>query len=833
MSQELSKNLHYLLTVLSQEEARRVNANYVEPEHVMLALIRNKYGKGYQVIERLHISLLAVQIFLEQNTPFRKGPAITGEIPPSNRVKILLDKAAAECRMMRHRSIGTAHLVMGFVQLDENLLTQFLSQQGVFIDDVRQIVARLFGQDEHTAPKGKYDKHHHNILTDYSRDLTKITREGLLDPVIGRTKEIKRIMQVLSRRTKNNPVLIGEPGVGKTSIIEGLAAAIVQEQVPRSLFGKRIVSLDLASIIAGTKYRGQFEERIKRIIKEVSEAKNIILFIDELHTLIGAGGSQGSLDAANMLKPALARGQLQCIGATTFDEYRKYFEKDTALERRFQAIVVKEPTKEETCAILRGLKSKYEEHHCVSYSDEILAKIVDMSARYIPDRFFPDKAIDVMDETGALKKIDTTDFPEDISIIEEQITVLSAEKKELVSLQDFEKAAVVRDEEKKLHTELAELKEQWLNKKDTVMLEVTPNDVAETISLMTDIPVKNVSADEARRFSAVEAELHKTIIGQEEAVSIVANALRRSRAGISSAERPIGSFLFLGPTGVGKTLLAKALAEFLFGSSDALVRIDMSDYMEKHTAARLVGAPPGYVGFENGGLLTEKIRRHPYSVVLLDEIEKAHPDIFNLLLQVFEEGELKDNLGHTVNFRNTVIIMTGNIGSKNAATEPLGFAVSDDREFDYARIKKTTEFEVKQFFTPEFLNRIDELVVFKPLSEAEIKAIFDLEWSKLEKRITAKKCRITISDAAYAYFIDNGYDRHLGARPMRRLLQREVEDLIALKMIEGSFTENDTAFVNVENDTISISIEKKSAFSSPLLLPEEATDTSEHTHFES
>ncbi len=817
MYQESSQNFHYLLTILSQAEARRVNAAYIEPEHVMLALIRNKCGKGYQILEQLHISILAVQIFLEQRTPIRRGSFITGEIVLSERTKALLDKATEECRALQHRLIGTAHLVLAFVQLNDPLVAQFLVQQGISVDEVRRTVSQLLRQDEHPPVKSRKEKQYRSILADFSRDLTQITREGLLDPVIGRAKEIKRIMQVLSRRTKNNPVLIGEPGVGKTSIIEGLAAAIVQERVPRALFGKRIISLDLAAVVAGTKYRGQFEERIKRIIKEVCEAKNIILFIDELHTLIGTGGSPGSLDAANMLKPALARGEIQCIGATTFDEYRKYFEKDTALNRRFQSIVIKEPTKEETCAILQGLKAKYEEHHCVSYSDEILAKIVEMSARYIPDRFFPDKAIDVMDESGALKTIDTSDFPEDVNVIEQRIALLSAEKKELVSVQNYEKAALVRDEEKKLHTELAGIKERWLSKKDTVMLEVTPHDVAETIALMTDIPVKNVSADEARRLSALEIELHKTIIGQDEAVRLVANALRRSRAGISSGERPIGSFLFLGPTGVGKTLLAKALAQALFGSSDALVRIDMSDYMEKHTASRLVGAPPGYVGFENGGVLTEKIRRNPYSVILLDEIEKAHPDIFNLLLQVFEEGELKDNLGHTVNFRNTVIIMTGNIGSKTAGAEPLGFTVRNDKELDYERIKKTTEFEVKQVFTPEFLNRIDEMAVFKPLTQEEITDIFNFEWAKLEKRIQSKKCRIDISEAARLYCIKNGYDPHLGARPMRRLLQKEIEDRLALKIIEGAFAEGDTAVIDIVHDSLDIAIEKKEVFYEPAL----------------
>ena len=636
MIHNLSQDLHQLLTVFSQQEARRVNAASVEPEHILLALIIRKVGRGYQLLENLHINFLTLQLLLEQNTPVREGEPVTGEIPISDRVKLLIDTAAAQARTMRQEATGTEHLILAFAQIQESLLAHFFLQQGIFFDDVRQTLNRLRGKDTQQE-KPQQEKKKHSILAEFSRDLTQITREGLLDPVIGRTREMRRVMQILSRRSKNNPVLIGEPGVGKTSIVEGLAAAIVKEQVPRSLFGKRVVALYLASVIAGTKYRGQFEERIKRIIKEVSEAKNIILFIDELHTLIGTGGSQGALDAANMLKPALARGEIQCIGATTLDEYRKYFEKDSALERRFQSVLIKEPSKEETCAILGGLKSKYEQHHHVHYSDETIKKIVDLSSRYIPDRFFPDKAIDVMDEAGALKKMDNTELPQNMAAIERQITALTDEKKELVATQDYERAAVVRDEARLLKVQLERIKLRWLNQENEETLEVDSADIAETISLMTDIPIKSIGSDEAKRLANIEQELHKSVIGQEEAIGIIANALRRSRAGIASSDRPIGSFLFLGPTGVGKTLLAKALADFLFGSTEALIRIDMSDFMEKHSVARLVGAPPGYVGFENGGMLTEKIRHNPYSVILFDEIEKAHPDVFKILLQVMEE----------------------------------------------------------------------------------------------------------------------------------------------------------------------------------------------------
>ena len=801
----LSQNLYELLTVFSQQEARRVNADTVEPEHILLALITKKLGRGYRLLENLHVNFLTLQLRLEQSTPIREGEPVRGEIPSSNRVKQLVDTAAAQARIMQQEAAGTEHLILAFAQIQESILAHFFLQQGIFLDDVQQTLNQLHGTDTR-RDKQPQEKKKHSILSEFSRDLTQITREGLLDPVLGREREMRRVMQILSRRSKNNPVLIGEPGVGKTSIVEGLAAAIVNEQVPRSLFGKRVVSLDLASVIAGTKYRGQFEERIKRSIKEVSEAKNIILFIDELHTLIGTGGSQGALDAANILKPALARGEIQCIGATTLDEYRKYFEKDSALERRFQSVLIKEPTKEETYAILGGLKAKYEQHHHVHYSDETIKKIVELSSRYIPDRFFPDKAIDVMDEAGALKKMDTTELPQNITAIEQRIAELAGEKKDLVAVQDYERAAVVRDEVKLLKVQLEKVKMHWLNQENETMLEVAPADIAETVSLMTDIPLKSVGSDEAKRLAHIEQELHKTIIGQDEAIGIISNALRRSRAGIASADRPIGSFLFLGPTGVGKTLLAKALAEFLFGSAESLIRIDMSDYMEKHAVARLVGAPPGYIGFENGGMLTEKIRRNPYSVILFDEIEKAHPDVFNLLLQVLEEGELRDSLGHTVSFRNTVIILTGNVGTRDLMEEPLGFARVENRTIDYQSMKKSAELEAKKVFSPEFLNRLDSLIVFTPLSEKEIEAIFELELSKLTGRLEAKKLQLQITDEARAYCIKHGYDPLLGARPMRRLLQTEIEDVLAVKIITGDFTPGTTAVVDTDGNALTISI---------------------------
>ena len=815
---QLSLNLYQLLNEFSQHEAQRVNAAEVEPEHVLLALIMKRVGRGYTLLKELHINFLNLQLVLEQKTPVRKGEPVQGEIPLSNRLKLLVDTAVAQAHTMQQEAAGTEHLILAFAHIQESVLAQFFAQRGIFAADVQRELNKMNGskntpQDD--VPDGQYgkkrDKKKHSVLAECSRDLTQITREGRLDPVIGRTRELKRVMQILSRRNKNNPVLIGEPGVGKTSIVEGLAAAIVKEQVPRSLFGKRIIALDLASVIAGTKYRGQFEERIKRIIAEVSESKDIILFIDELHTLIGTGGSQGSLDAANMLKPALARGEIQCIGATTLDEYRKYFEKDSALERRFQSVLIKEPTQEETCAILGGLKSKYEQHHHVHYSDETIKKIVELSSRYISDRFFPDKAIDVMDEAGALKKMDNTELPPSLNDLEQRISELSQEKNDLVVTQDYERAATVRDEIKLLKSQLEKVKLRWLNEEEETALEVDTADVAETIALMTDIPIKSLSSDEAKRLAETEKELHKTIVGQDEAIGIIANALRRSRAGIASADRPIGSFLFLGPTGVGKTLLAKALANFLFGSADALVRIDMSDYMEKHAAARLVGAPPGYIGFEEGGMLTEKIRRHPYAVILFDEIEKAHSDVFNLLLQVLEEGELQDSLGHTVNFRNTVIIFTGNLGTKNLLNEPLGFAAPDNHTIDYQSMKKSAELEAKKVFSPEFLNRLDSLIGFTPLSEQEIEAVFERELSKLIARLSAKQLMLRFTEDARSYCIRHGYDPLFGARPMRRLLQTEIEDVLAVKIITGEFAAGDIAVVGTNGeDFLTINIEKHS-----------------------
>ena len=600
--------------------------------------------------------------------------------------------------------------------------------------------------------------------------------------------------------TRTTQCLSESRGVGKTAIVEGLAERIVSENVPRNLVGKRLLVLDLASVIAGTKYRGEFEERLKRIMKEIAEAKNIILFIDELHTIIGAGGAEGAMDASNMLKPALARGDLQCIGATTLSEYRKYFEKDAALERRFQTVVVHEPDAAATLEILKGIKARYEEHHNVSYTDETLRTIVELSGRYLTDRFFPDKAIDVLDEAGAMKKIEGDVRPGELAMLESRISELGDEKKDLVQTQNYERAALIRDEVRKLKQQVEEIRHNWQNPGSTAANTVTSADICTVISVMTGIPSSSLSESETVRLVNLESELHKTVIGQNDAIGVISSAIRRSRAGISSTKRPLGSFIFLGPTGVGKTLLAKTLAKFLFGKEESLVRIDMSDYMEKHNASRLVGAPPGYVGFEEGGVLTERIRRNPYSVVLLDEIEKAHPDVFNLLLQVLEEGELKDNLGHTVNFRNTVIIMTSNAGARLISRENrLGFSAEGEGILDYEDIRTSAMSELKRIFSPEFLNRVDDIVVFNALSRIEVSAILDIQIAELSARLAEQRISISLHASARNHLVDNGYEPAFGARPMRRLIQREIEDPLSMMIISGKIGAEDSVRVSAKD----------------------------------
>ncbi len=818
MFKGLSQRAQKLLTIHSQDEAKRANADQLLPEHVLLALIHTADGTGFTVLQNLKINLLSLQLQLEQALPPRSGTIVFGDIPPSRRLRGMLDAASIEARTLRHDYIGTEHVLLACIRENQSVANQFFEKESISIDELRSMVqdltasrdTSLIARQKRAAPTEPQPPKQANLLMEYSRDLTAMSREGQLDPVVGRESEIKRVIQILSRRNKNNPVLIGEPGVGKTAIVEGLAERIVSEQVPRNLVGKRLLVLDLASVIAGTKYRGEFEERLKRIMKEISEAKNIILFIDELHTIIGAGGAEGAMDASNMLKPALARGDIQCIGATTLAEYRKYFEKDAALERRFQTVIVQEPDAQATLSILQAIRSRYEQHHNVHYTDDTLKTIVELSKRYLTDRYFPDKAIDVLDEAGAMKKIEGDVRPGELVTLEQRISELVDEKKELVQTQNYERAALVRDEVRRLKQQVEDIRQKWQNPESVLVNVVTPEDICSVISVMTGIPSSSLSESESARLVNLETELHKSVIGQDEAIGTIASAIRRARAGISSTKRPLGSFIFLGPTGVGKTLLAKTLAKFLFGTEESLVRIDMSDYMEKHNASRLVGAPPGYVGFEDGGILTERIRRHPYSVVLLDEIEKAHPDVFNLLLQVLEEGELKDNLGHTVNFRNTVIIMTSNAGSRLITKEnQLGFSSSGDGVLDYGDIKSSALSELKRIFSPEFINRVDDIVVFGTLSRDEVSAILDIQIAELSGRLSEQSLDVTLRPGARNYLIDNGYEPAFGARPMRRLIQREIEDPLSMLIISGKLASGDTVRVDLREGKLSLSVKKR------------------------
>ena len=832
MIKGLTKRAHKLLTVLAQDEGRRNSSSTLLPEHFLLALIKTADGVGYEVLINLKINILSLQLVLEQSLKAETNSGSFADLPPSRRLRTLLDSAAIESRTLRNEFVGTEHLVIAAAKEENSAFSDFIKKCNLKIDDLRREASLInstrpmpqisklintegsgvFANAGSVNSQQKNNSQNASILAEFSRDITARARNGEIDPVVGRDKEINRVIQILCRRTKNNPVLIGEPGVGKTAIVEGLGIKIANGDVPKILQKKKLLVLDLALVIAGTKYRGEFEERIKRIMKEIREQKNIILFIDELHTIVGAGGSEGSMDASNMLKPALSRGELQCIGATTLKEYRKYFEKDAALERRFQSILVGEPSVDESIEILEGIKSKYEQFHGVKYEDGLMEFIVKYSQRYITGRFLPDKAIDVLDEAGSVKKINSDSQPSEIEILEQQISDLTIQKQNLVQSQDYEKAATVRDEVLKLKAHLEQLKNSNSANQVEFCGVVTKKDVCDVISTMTGIPLDQLGEDESYRLINMENEIHKSVVGQDEAISLISSAIRRSRAGVSSLKRPMGSFIFLGPTGVGKTLLAKTLAKFLFGKEDSLVRIDMSDYMEKHNASRLVGAPPGYVGYDEGGFLTEKIRRNPYSVILLDEIEKAHPDVFNLLLQILEEGELKDNLGHTVNFKNTVIIMTSNAGVRQISNENrLGFSSDESSILDYSQIKSRAMAELKKIMSPELINRIDDIVVFNALSKAEISTILGLQISELASRLSEQHLSIQLTNKARDYLIENGYEPSMGARPMRRLIQREIEDVLAIKIINGECSKGDVVSVEFKNSKLQIKIKKNLA----------------------
>ncbi len=781
---------------LARKEAQRFNHDFIGTEHVLLGLIQEGSGVAANVLKNLDIQPNKIRGEIEKHV--QTGPAMVsmGQLPFTPRAKKVLELSQEEANELGHNYIGTEHLLLGLIREQDGVAAQVLMDLGVKLDEVKSEVLELLGADvtpegESSVPQasGKQGRSKTPALDSFGRDLTEMAREGKLDPVIGRANEIERVMQVLSRRTKNNPVLLGEPGVGKSAIVEGLAQEIVKGNVPEILRSRRIVVLDLAMMVAGTKYRGQFEERIKAVMTEVRRVKNVILFIDELHTLVGAGGAEGAIDASNVLKPALSRGEVQCIGATTLDEFRKHIEKDGALERRFQSIIVNPPSRDETVEILLGLRDRYEAHHRVRYTDEALQSAADLAIRYISGRFLPDKAIDVIDEAGSRIRLRNSTRPPDVKDLEDDVTRLNKEKEEAVAEQDFERAANLRDQAGQLKKKKNEVLRQWRERADEPGGLVDEEVIAETVSRMTGIPLTRIESGEADRLLQMEGELHKVVVSQDEAIQRIARAVRRSRSGLKDPKRPVGSFVFLGPTGVGKTLLAKALAKFLFGQEEALIQVDMSEYMEKHNVSRLVGAPPGYVGYEEGGQLTEKIRRRPYAVVLLDEIEKAHPDVFNMLLQIMEEGHVTDSFGRIIDFRNVVLIMTSNIGAdviKNQAS--VGFRqTSEERNSD--AMKKELMFEVEKCFRPEFLNRLDDIVFFQPLSREDLRAIIDIELAMVVARLLDRGIVLELTDLAKDQLIDKGYNPDFGARPLRRAIQQNIEDTLAEELLRRSFPE--------------------------------------------
>jgi ATP-dependent Clp protease ATP-binding subunit ClpC len=784
---------------LAQEEAIRLGHNNIGTEHILLGLVREGEGIAAKALYALGLSSEKIQKEVEDL--IGRGSDVAGSIHYTPRAKKVTELSMDEARKLGHSYVGTEHILLGLIREGEGVAARVLNNLGVSLNKARQQVLQLLGSNESGSHQGASSASANTpTLDSLARDLTVIAREGSLDPVIGRSKEIQRVIEVLSRRTKNNPVLIGEPGVGKTAIAEGLAQQIVNNEVPEILRDKRVMTLDMGTVVAGTKYRGEFEDRLKKVMDEIRQAGNIILFIDELHTLIGAGGAEGAIDASNILKPSLARGELQCIGATTLDEYRKYIEKDAALERRFQPIRVDEPTAEESIQILKGLRDRYEAHHRVSITDEAIDAAVKLSDRYISDRFLPDKAIDLIDEAGSKVRLRSYTTPPNLKELEVKLEEVRKEKDAAVQSQEFEKAASLRDSEQRLREQLEETKKAWKEKQGQENSEVTVEDIASVVSSWTGIPVSKLTQTETQKLLNLEEILHHRVIGQEEAVKAISKAVRRAHAGLKDPKRPIGSFIFLGPTGVGKTELARALAEAMFGDEDAMIRIDMSEYMEKHSTSRLVGSPPGYVGYEEGGQLTEKVRRKPYSVVLLDEIEKAHPDVFNILLQVLEDGRLTDSKGRTVDFRNTVLIMTSNVGaSALKKNKYVGFNIQDSDQ-DFKDMKGKVLEELKKAFRPEFLNRIDEIIVFHALEKKHLKEIVTLMSSQLTKRLQEQDITLSLTEAAMEKISQEGYDPEYGARPLRRAIQKHIEDRLSEELLKGTVLTGQKVVIDIEND---------------------------------
>ncbi|WEV76718.1 ATP-dependent Clp protease ATP-binding subunit [Janibacter cremeus] len=798
------------VVVLAQEEARLLNHNYIGTEHILLGLIHEGEGVASKALESLGVSLDAVREQVQDIIgPGQQAPS--GHIPFTPRAKKVLELSLREALQLGHNYIGTEHILLGLIREGEGVAAQVLVKLGADLGRVRQTVIQLIsgyqgGKEGQAAGVGAGSGPQEGqpagslVLDQFGRNLTQAARDGQLDPVIGRTKEVERIMQVLSRRTKNNPVLIGEPGVGKSAVVEGLAQDIVDENVPETLKDKQLYTLDLGSLVAGSRYRGDFEERLKKVLKEIKTRGDIILFIDEIHTLVGAGAAEGAIDAASILKPMLARGELQTIGATTLEEYRKHIEKDSALERRFQPIQVDEPSLAHAIEMLKGLRDRYEAHHKVTITDPAIVAAVTMADRYVNDRFLPDKAIDLIDEAGARLRIRRMTAPPELKEFDDKIAQVRLEKESAIDGQDFEKAASLRDDEKNLLADKAKREEEWKAGDMDIVAEVDEELIAEVLAASTGIPVFKLSEEESSRLLNMEGELHKRVIGNDDAIHALSAAIRRTRAGLKDPHRPGGSFIFAGPTGVGKTELAKALAEFLFGDEDSLITLDMSEYSEKHTVSRLFGSPPGYVGYDEGGQLTEKVRRKPFSVVLFDEVEKAHPEIFNSLLQVLEDGRLTDSQGRMVDFKNTIILMTTNLGTRDISKGSMGFVANTDDRTDYERMKGKVIDELKNHFRPEFLNRVDDTIVFPQLSQDELIQIVDLEVAKLDKRLKDKDMGMELTSAAKELLAKRGYDPVLGARPLKRTIQREIEDVLSEKILFGELHAGEIVAVDVEGE---------------------------------